>query len=122
MRDPLRDFDWSSLYERYDAMCRRFNPAAVHLRIFTPKPQSDRELYYHLVERIRMTNERPSGLSIDLYEALLYWKLYSNPPALANVRHWLDSGARVAQSANLKRLLDGCRVRLTGTTRALYTW
>jgi len=108
MKDPLRDFDWSSLYDRYDAMCSRFNPEALHLRAIALRPPSDRDLYYHLADRIRMTHNKLSALSIDLYEAMLYWKLYSNPQALAKVVQPLcDSDIRAIQSGNLKRLFAG---------------
>ena len=106
IRDPLRDFDWPLLYECYDARCRRFDPASVHLRAITPRPQSDRELYYCLIDRAHPTSDDQPRLSIDLYEALLYWKLYSYPLALRNVRRWLHPHVRAARSANLERLFD----------------
>src|SRR5437773_2916939 len=83
MRDPLAGFDWLRLDERYDCLCARFDPVVGHLKVFTPTPQSDRDLYYQIVREVHASPDGRARLSIDLYEALLYWKLYSQPAAVA---------------------------------------
>jgi hypothetical protein len=80
MIDPLRGFNWKTLYERYDARCNRsgkFKHTVLALSTFSPKPNSDRSLYYEILSRIQ--KERKSGvlMSLSTYEAMLYWKLYS---------------------------------------------
>lgn len=105
MRDPLHGFDWSRLHERYDALCARFDPSVSHLKAFRPRPQSDRDLYYQLVRSVHSSSTGKPYLSIDLYEALLYWKLYSQPAAAANLRGWLP-GARTAEADSLARLVS----------------
>ncbi len=106
MRDPLDEFDWSRLDERYDALCTRFDPAAVHLKAFMPTPQSDRDLYYQIVRSVHASSGGRPRLSIDLYEALLYWKLYSQPAAVANLRGWLSPETRLTEAERLARLVD----------------
>jgi len=105
MIDPLKDFNWSSLYEQYDNRCRNFDPASDHLKAIAPSPKSDRELYYHLVRSIQPSTEGRE-FSADLYEAMLYWKLYSNYQAIGNLRRWLAPEVLPSQTANLMRLLD----------------
>lgn len=106
MRDPLRGFEWRCLYDRYDRKCRGFCPATEAVRFFTPAPQSDRELYYCLIDGIHGTGNGQPSLSIALYVALLYWKLYSCAAARANIARWFAPGARRAQSTSLRRLLS----------------
>ena len=76
MRDPLAGFDWLRLDECYDALCARFDPTVGHLKAFTPAPQSDRDLYHQIVRAVHASPNGRPRLSADLYEALLYWKLY----------------------------------------------
>src|SRR5690242_8557782 len=85
MIDPLVQFDWTNLYAKYDRLCSRFNPSVPFLERLTPHPESDRSLYYHLVERFSRELTSANGLSVETYEAMLYWKLYSQPAAVANV-------------------------------------
>jgi hypothetical protein len=106
MKDPLREFDWSRLYERYDALCARFNSSVAHLRAFAPRPQSDRDLYYELLRSVHNSSTRHPNLSIDRYEALLYWKLYSQPAAVANLRRWLGPEVCVEEADRLTRLVS----------------
>ncbi|HEV2729340.1 MAG TPA: hypothetical protein VGV15_04850, partial [Terriglobales bacterium] len=87
MRDPLADFDWTSLYGRYDSECLKNGGLAsntAQLSSFQPRPTSDRTLYYALLERFA---QRTDGAPINLgaYEGMLYWKLYTQPAAVANV-------------------------------------
>lgn len=85
MIDPLRKFNWHTLYNRYDALCKDFSPAVPYLAAIRPRPQSDRELYYCLLERIHSERNSPEGITLETYEALLYWKYYSQPAAIVNV-------------------------------------
>jgi hypothetical protein len=104
VKDPLHGFDWSRLYERYDALCARFRPSAFHLKAFPMRPQSDRDLYRQLVHSVHGSSTGKPELSIDGYEALLYWKLYSQPAAVANLR--LSPDARFAEAESLARLVS----------------
>jgi hypothetical protein len=106
MKDPLHGFDWSRLHERYDALCVRFDPSAAHLKALTPRPQSDRDLYYRLLSIVHTPTTGKLIVSIGLYEALLYWKLYSQPAAVSNLRRWFDPKVRSEEANNLARLVD----------------
>jgi hypothetical protein len=105
VRDPLAGFDWLRLDERYDALCARFDPAVGHLKAFTRAPQSDRDLYDQIVRAVNASPDGRPRLSIDLYEALLYWKLYSQPAAVANLRGWLAPETRLTEAERLARLV-----------------
>ena len=84
MIDPLSNFEWSSLHGRYDRLCRRFGSRVTFPDSFVPRPTSDRELYYFLVERLAVGRTH-FEIGVEWYEAMLYWKLYSQPAAVANV-------------------------------------
>lgn len=86
MRDPLVGFAWDALHERYDAMCSRFQPHLPHLEGLGAQVRSDRALYHVLCSRFR-SSERLPGL--ELYEAMLYWKLYGIPQALGILRSFI---------------------------------
>ena len=79
MNDPLENFNWETLHERYDNLCNGFNNDSEYLSYFKSRPKSDRELYYFLIR------EFSRGVNLDLYKAMLYWKLYSQPAAVANI-------------------------------------
>ena len=107
MSDPLGGFHWQSLYKRYDALCSRFNPRSGHLATVHPTPAKDRLLYYHLVRAASadVSGRRPA-LDLEWYEALLYWKLYSQP-YVRNISEWLpkDKASRLRNAAQFKNLL-----------------
>jgi hypothetical protein len=107
MTDPLVGFDWTTLYRRYDALCRRFDPHSVHLETVRPIADSDRSLYYRLVQTaVPDTSGVRQAADIGWYEALLYWKLYSQPAAVHNVGEWLrKDDARRRRNAEQLRLL-----------------
>ncbi len=54
MLDPLANFDWVTLQEKYDARCSKdgiFQQGiSAYLGSFQPTPNCDRELYYALVK------------------------------------------------------------------------
>lgn len=86
MKNPIApDFEWSSLYEKYDATCKRFEPGAPSLFAFVSKPSNDRHLYYALIDRISREKSENGFISLGTYEGILYWKLYSQPAAVKNV-------------------------------------
>lgn len=85
MNNLLNNFDWSSLYQKYDSMCRRFIRDAPLLRELDCAPSSDRELYYYLVDRVAKERRDSGKVSLYTYQAMLYWKLYSQPQALAGI-------------------------------------
>jgi hypothetical protein len=106
MIDPLGGFDWLNLHRRYDALCRRFDSNSLHLVAFNPPPQSDRDLYSRLVHAVQLLSGGTRQVSIGVYEATLYWKLYSNHQALGNVGRWLahNSGQREVAAASVAQL------------------
>jgi hypothetical protein len=80
MKDPLQNFDWSSVYGAYDDRCYGFNKKSPHLDVFRPKPpELDRYLYYRLVQEFSKEPKKFGNRASGLYRALLYWKLYSQP-------------------------------------------
>ena len=87
MKDPLSTFDWTGLYERYDALCQRFDPTAVEV---PNDVSSDRQLYYWLIDNAHMLLREDTASQLNWYKAALYWKLYSQPAAVSNLRNrWL---------------------------------
>jgi hypothetical protein len=88
MSDPLAGFAWGSLYSQYDRRCHRFDPQSQHLRGPYAGAARDRDLYYALLSS---AENGFSTLTVEWYEALLYWKLYSQPAALSNLTRWLPS-------------------------------
>ena len=78
MNDPLTNFDWASLCKLYDARCAGFDHQSEHLVRFTQnRPESDRLLYYQLIEYYSLENRTNDSDPVSLYKAMLYWKLYS---------------------------------------------
>jgi len=102
MRDPLGGFDWQLLYQRYDAMCTRFQAHSKHLEAVEPPVSSDRMLYYHLLTRFQRDRGSPA---VGDYEAMLYWKLYSHHRALGNLSSWLRPEKRKGISDGLASLV-----------------
>lgn len=93
MTDPLSSFDWQSLDSRYDANCKKYDSSMPFLNVFDPHPRTDRELYAQLVERLPIERSTRDGVGLAWYEAMLYWKLYSQPAAIANVCERLRTNA-----------------------------
>jgi len=79
MIDPISDFDWATLYSRYDKRCPpQFDTWAESIAVCFSRPLSDRSLYYALIRHFAEEFRSESGISIETYEAMLYWKLYFN--------------------------------------------
>jgi hypothetical protein len=76
MLDPLQDFDWDTLYEKYDLACKGFKPDHQWVRSAGLNAATDRELYRLLVANLQEEKARET-LSPDTYRAILYWKHYS---------------------------------------------
>lgn len=85
MIDPLGSFDWSTLHALYDQKCQWFNKGAKYLDFLSYRPESDRELYYLLIDCFARKRLKPYNIDLRIYEALLYWKLCSQPAAVKNV-------------------------------------
>jgi hypothetical protein len=86
MRDPLSDSTWPSLLQQYDLRCRGFDAHSVHLAKFgTDPPNSDRELYYRLIASCTLARRIEDADPAGTYEALLYWKYYSQGTADHNI-------------------------------------
>jgi hypothetical protein len=107
MIDPLNNFNWSTLYERYDARCAGFNQNASKLSIFDkeslPRPTNDRELYYKLISMFSAVNLHSHAEPIEAYEALLYWKLYSQRAAISNLeKRWLPDNSKIRANSQHK--------------------
>lgn len=88
-KDPLKDFDWSTLYSRYDRLCSSFNRNLHYLKYAQISANSDRELYYLLIKRFDK-EKRLGRINPNTYKGVLYWKLYSQPAALANILKKLE--------------------------------
>lgn len=104
MEDPLNNFDWTRLYERYDARCIGFNKGSLHLNNFDleklDRPTSDRELYYKLLTQFSAGQRNLHAKPIAVYEELLYWKLYSQRAAIFNLEfRWLPKGSGLRNDA-----------------------
>ena len=109
MRDPLNSFDWSSLYRSYDNRCVGFDRTSVYLSApEVDRPESDRTLYYQLIKLF--SEERRNSIvdPMGIYEALLYWKLYSQSTAQYNLNKWLrqDLAKRNSAQERLLRLFQ----------------
>lgn len=99
MKNPIAtNFDWSSLYGRYDATCKRYDAAAVSLRGLDEKPRNDRYLYYTLVKQARQDRAAAGTIKLETYEAILYWKLYSQPAAVKSVCHRISGDEAIRKS------------------------
>jgi len=104
MNDPLPDFDWTTLYERYDAGCNRYKSSSRCLdRFGADRPTSDRSLYYRLIECYAPSARTTDPDMIGTYKALLYWKLYSTQGNTGtNIIDWLAPGSEGRHSAQLQ--------------------
>lgn len=49
------------------------------------KPKNDRELYYLLIERVQKERNKNGSISLGTYEAIMYWKLYSQATAVKTI-------------------------------------
>lgn len=111
MTDPLSGFDWNKVCARYDAACRGFSSRSPHIKGLYAATLSDRALYYKLVASA--SQRRRAQLGTDWYEALLYWKLYSQPAAVSNISGWMRSFA----PSSLDSLLAGIPPSLSRDVR-----
>lgn len=76
MKDSLADFDWAKLEEKYKNECEgKYQSMRRHFDVFTPSPQNELDLYRWICSRF--TDERATGVRLDTYRAMLFWKLYS---------------------------------------------
>ncbi len=118
MLDPLVLFNWKSLHQDYDDLCKKkFDPSVPFLYSLSPRPGSDRSLYYSLVERFAHELNSPTGITIGTYEAMLYWKLYSQPAAVANTCKGLRQSASLQDIVS--RALNKLSAQLRGTAGAI---
>lgn len=109
MQDPLNGFDWQSLYSGYDSKCLGYSKESVYLAAFEiDRPTTDRVLYYKLVKAFSKEQRALSSEFIGIYEALLYWKLYSQSTSPHNLNKWFrqDVSKRKYVEENLLRLLQ----------------
>lgn len=79
--DPLAQFDWQNLGVAYNKLARRYDPNSPYLASLSPGPSSEQGLYRLLVHRF--ATEKLMGIDAGTYQAMLYWKLYSQPASLA---------------------------------------
>jgi len=84
MNDPLKKFNWRILHNDYDDLCGRFDNNE-YLEYFEVQPSSDRELYYFLIRGFS------KDVNLGIYKAMFYWKLYSQPAAIANILGRIDN-------------------------------
>ena len=102
MQDPLGKFRWETLYEDYDCLCERFDGNAPYLYSVLPSRKSDRALYHSIVRQFA-AERRSAGITIGTFEAMLYWKLYSQPAAVSNIckRLRMDGALRAQTTRQL---------------------
>lgn len=103
MHDPLKGFNWESLYSDYDSSCRgymRNHSFLSHKSVGSPP--SDRALYYKLVSLISLGNCKGLSEPIVPYKAMLYWKLYSQPTAQKNFNKWFGLPDSQLRDMNLR--------------------
>jgi hypothetical protein len=113
MKNPLPGFDWNTLYDRYDSLCRQsYDCTAPSLYSFAIPPPTDRDLYYALVERVREENNNLSGISAGTYEAIIYWKLYSSNPLLCKRLNRKDP----TYKSHIQKTLGALRNRLSASS------
>lgn len=91
MRNPLNNFNWNSLFERYDSLCGSFNANVPYLSGDLSSAETDRKLYDLIIIATQNDINRLNTLSLQTYEAILYWKLYSQPAAVKNICYRLSS-------------------------------
>lgn len=77
MHDPLKGFNWQTLFEQYDELCGKFTVDVPYLRGPLSLADSDRMLYDLLIKAVREERSNSGSISMDTYEGILYWKLYS---------------------------------------------
>ncbi len=106
MRNPVKDFDWDTLYARYDRACKRFDSQRPSLYATEPKPKNDRELYYLLVDRAENELLSKKLISLGTYEPILYWKFYSQPAAAKRVC------TRIRQDGSMQKSIERSLVNL----------
>ena len=111
MIDPLRQFSWPDLHAKYDGLCERFNPLVQYLDCFYPRPSSDRCLYYALRHKFAVELNSSNGIGLQTFQAMLYWKLYSQPAAVASTCKRLveDGELRQEASEGLRAASDALR-------------
>jgi len=101
MKNPLQNFNWDELYEKYDIACHGFNSASLYIK--HTKAKTDRELYYWLVK----TFSDRRNINLKNYKSLLYWKLYSQPAAVANILRRI--GESLVLQSEIKKRLQGLK-------------
>ena len=75
MIDPLSDFDWDPLTDRYDEKClksSRFNKDSTALNYLELAPVSDRELYRLLISKVSFELENRNLMTLNTYKAIIY--------------------------------------------------
>jgi len=104
MHDPLTNFEWSTLCDKYDATCNGFDSSSRCLdRFSTCRPDKDRELYYRLSSCYGPSARTSDPDVIGTYQALLYWKLYSTGGSKGtNILRWLAPGSLGRRDAELQ--------------------
>ena len=106
MKDPLSDFEWSSLYRRYDNRCLSFDRRSVFISAHeVGRPESDRTLYYQLIDLFSEGRRSSIAEPIGIYEALLYWKLYSQSTTSYSLDKWLRQDVSERKKAQDRLLM-----------------
>lgn len=122
MTDPLDGFDWTTLYERYDARCIGYQPSSPHLaRFAVDRPATDRSLYYRLVDAYSFAGRAREADPVGVYKALLYWKLYSQGTTPGMFRKWSEGGGFDRAATELPRLLAALPSHLDRDVESIVT-
>jgi len=123
--NPLVGFKWDTLYQRYDLTCKKYDPSVPYLYAFEERSPTDRQLYHAIISRARNELSTEEGLSTATYEAIMYWKLYSQPAATKNIceRIHADTTVRALITKGLRSLrhvLPATLPRALPDVQALY--
>lgn len=106
MKDPLNNFEWSLLHSKYDERCRGFDNESKYISVFSDNlPSDDRALYYDLINAFSVEQRVITKEPLGIYEALLYWKLYSQSTSLFNLSKWFRQDASKRNDLQEKLLL-----------------
>ena len=104
--DPLSNFGWNTLHDKYKKKCRGFKSTSRWLGGLNPRPASDLELYYQLAERFAAERVTPNGISLPSYVAMLYWKFYSLGRGIADRR--CDKASKEQRAVDMLKQLSIC--------------
>ena len=101
--DPLVGYDWINLYKNYEAKTlptlNKFINCLKYLD-FKPVPSDDRNLYYLILEKLRHNT-----LTYEIYNAIVYWKMYSTSVSISK-KYFEDESLKDKAQVSLCKFLN----------------